>query len=165
MLLQPGESARFEAVGSNLELLHMITPKPPAGVEEGLLGGPGYFFNRATLRRLSDACGGRIRRFCAESSVELLVALYAVLGDVQFRRFLDDAQGRGVLCFGARARQHGFSTRPRWPQGAATLTRAGRLGWSSQYITHKSAFVPGGRRINKGYTGNRQLYKKIDRAA
>ena len=72
MLLQPGESARFEAVGSNLELLHMITPKPPAGVEEGLLGGPGYFFNRATLRRLSDASGGRIRRFCAESSVELL---------------------------------------------------------------------------------------------
>ena len=72
VLLQPGESARFEAVGSNLELLHMITPKPPAGVEEGLLGGPGYFFNRAALRRLSDASGGRIRRFCAESSVELL---------------------------------------------------------------------------------------------
>ena len=72
VLLQPGESARFEAAGSNLELLHMITPKPPAGVEEGLLGGPGYFFNRTTLRRLSDASGGRIRRFCAESSIELL---------------------------------------------------------------------------------------------
>jgi mannose-6-phosphate isomerase-like protein (cupin superfamily) len=72
VLLQPGESARFEAAGSDLELLHMITPKPPAGVEEGLPGGPGYFFNRDTLRRLSDASGGRIRRFCAESSVELL---------------------------------------------------------------------------------------------
>ena len=34
VLLQPGESARFEAVGSNLELLHMITPKPPAGSEK-----------------------------------------------------------------------------------------------------------------------------------
>ena len=30
VLLVPGESARFDAVGSNLELLHMITPKPPA---------------------------------------------------------------------------------------------------------------------------------------
>ncbi|MFL2546838.1 MAG: cupin domain-containing protein [Candidatus Rariloculaceae bacterium] len=72
VLLQPGESASIEAAGSDLELLHMITPKPPAGVEEGLPGGPGYFFNRDTLRRLSDASGGRIRRFCAESSVELL---------------------------------------------------------------------------------------------
>jgi mannose-6-phosphate isomerase-like protein (cupin superfamily) len=72
VLLVPGESARFDAVGSNLELLHMITPKPPAAVEEGLPGGPGYFFNRKSLRALSDASGGRIRRFCAESSVRLL---------------------------------------------------------------------------------------------
>ena len=72
VLLAPGELARFEASGSKLELLHMVTPKPPAAVEEGLPGGPGYFFNRKTLRPLSDASGGRVRRFCAESSVRLL---------------------------------------------------------------------------------------------
>ncbi len=72
VLLVPGESARFEALGSDLELLHMVTPKPPAAVEEGLPGGPGYFFNRNTLRALSDASGGRVRRFCAESTVRLL---------------------------------------------------------------------------------------------
>ena len=72
VLLAPGESARFEASGSDLQLLHMLTPKPPAAVEEGLPGGPGYFFNRKTLRALSDASGGRVRRFCAESSVRLL---------------------------------------------------------------------------------------------
>jgi quercetin dioxygenase-like cupin family protein len=72
VLLVPGESARFEAVKSDLELLHMVTPKPPPAVEAGLPGGPGYFFNRQTLRVLSDASGGRVRRFCAESSVRLL---------------------------------------------------------------------------------------------
>jgi mannose-6-phosphate isomerase-like protein (cupin superfamily) len=72
VLLAPGESARFEATGSKLELLHMVTPKPPAAVEQGLSGGPGYFFNRKTLRPLSDASGGRVRRFCAESTVRLL---------------------------------------------------------------------------------------------
>jgi quercetin dioxygenase-like cupin family protein len=72
VLLAPGESATFDAAGTDLELLHMITPKPPAAVEAGLPGGPGYFFNRKTLRRLSDASGGRVRRFCAESSVRLL---------------------------------------------------------------------------------------------
>ena len=72
VLLASGESARFEAAGSNLELLHMVTPKPPAAVEAGLPGGPGYFFNRQTLRSLTDASGGRVRRFCAESSVRLL---------------------------------------------------------------------------------------------
>ena len=72
MLLAPGETARFEAKGSKLELLHMIAPDPPAAVEAGLPGGPGYFFNRQTLRPLSDASGGRVRRFCAESSVRLL---------------------------------------------------------------------------------------------
>lgn len=72
VLLVPGESATFEARGSNLELLHMVTPKPPAAVEAGLPGGPGYFFNRQTLRVLTDASGGRVRRFCAESSVRLL---------------------------------------------------------------------------------------------
>jgi quercetin dioxygenase-like cupin family protein len=71
VLLVPGESARFEAKGSDLELLHMVTPKPPAAVEAGLPGGPGYFFNRQSLRALSDASGGRVRRFCAESSVRL----------------------------------------------------------------------------------------------
>ena len=71
VLLIPGESVRFEASGSNLELLHLIVPKPPSGVENGLPGGPGYFFNRKTLRSLSDASGGRVRRFCAESSVRL----------------------------------------------------------------------------------------------
>jgi mannose-6-phosphate isomerase-like protein (cupin superfamily) len=72
VLLVPGESAQFEASGSDLQLLHMVTPKPPAAVEEGLPGGPGYFFNRKTLRALSDASGGRVRRFCAESTVRLL---------------------------------------------------------------------------------------------
>lgn len=72
VLLVPGESARFDASGSDLELLHMVTPKPPAAVEDGLSGGPGYFFNRKTLRALSDASGGRVRRFCAESTVRLL---------------------------------------------------------------------------------------------
>ena len=67
----PGESARFEAAGGDLDLLHMVVPKPPAAVEDGLPGGPGYFFNRKTLRGLSDASGGRVRRFCAESSVRL----------------------------------------------------------------------------------------------
>jgi len=69
VVLTPGESARFDASGSSLELLHLIVPKPPAAVEDGLPGGPGYFFNRKTLRSLSDASGGRVRRFCAESSV------------------------------------------------------------------------------------------------
>jgi mannose-6-phosphate isomerase-like protein (cupin superfamily) len=72
VLLAPGESAQIEASGSDLQMLHMVTPKPPAAVEEGLPGGPGYFFNRKTLRALSDASGGRVRRFCAESSVRLL---------------------------------------------------------------------------------------------
>jgi mannose-6-phosphate isomerase-like protein (cupin superfamily) len=72
VLLVPGESARIEASGSDVQMLHMVTPKPPAAVEEGLPGGPGYFFNRNTLRPLSDASGGRVRRFCAESSVRLL---------------------------------------------------------------------------------------------
>jgi mannose-6-phosphate isomerase-like protein (cupin superfamily) len=72
VLLVPGESARFEAMGSDLELLHTVTPKPPSAVESGLPGGPGYFFNRQKLRALSDASGGRVRRFCAESSVRLL---------------------------------------------------------------------------------------------
>ena len=71
VLLQPGEAARFEASGSAMELLHMVVPKPPAAVEAGLPGGPGYFFNRNSLRALSDASGGRVRRFCAESSVRL----------------------------------------------------------------------------------------------
>jgi len=72
VLLIPGDSALIEAGGSDLELLHMVTPKPPAAVEDGLAGGPGYFFNRNTLRALTDASGGRVRRFCAESSVMLL---------------------------------------------------------------------------------------------
>jgi len=71
VLLVPGESATFEASGSTMDVLHMVVPKPPAAVESGLPGGPGYFFNRGTLRPLSDASGGRVRRFCAESSVRL----------------------------------------------------------------------------------------------
>lgn len=71
VLVCPAESARFEAAAGDMELLHMVTPKPPAEVEAGLDGGPGYFFNRKTLRGLSDASGGRVRRFCAESSVRL----------------------------------------------------------------------------------------------
>ena len=71
VLLSPSQTARFEAAGSDLELLHMVVPKPPAAVEAGLPGGPGYFFNRKSLRALSDASGGRVRRFCAESSVKL----------------------------------------------------------------------------------------------
>src|SRR5207245_5104117 len=72
VLLAPGETARFESSGSKFELLHTVTPTPPAAVEGGLPGGPGYFFNRRTLRPLSDASGGRVRRFCAESTVRLL---------------------------------------------------------------------------------------------
>jgi mannose-6-phosphate isomerase-like protein (cupin superfamily) len=72
VLLAPGEAATIAAGSADLQLLHMTTPRPPAAVEEGLPGGPGYFFNRSTLRRLSDASGGRVRRFCAESSVRLL---------------------------------------------------------------------------------------------
>ncbi len=71
VLLSPSQTARFEAAGSDLDLLHMVVPKPPAAVESGLPGGPGYFFNRKSLRALSDASGGRVRRFCAESSVKL----------------------------------------------------------------------------------------------
>ena len=71
VLLVPGEAAQFDAAGADLELLHTVTPKPPAAVEGELPGGPGYFFNRKTLRALSDASGGRVRRFCAESSVRL----------------------------------------------------------------------------------------------
>ncbi len=70
-LLVPGDTAQFAAAGSDLDLLHMVVPKPPAAVEDGLPGGPGYFFTRKTLRGLSDASGGRVRRFCAESSVRL----------------------------------------------------------------------------------------------
>ena len=69
VLLLPSETAQFEASGSNMELLHMVVPKPPSGVEDGLPGGPGYFFNRKTLRGLTYASGGRVRRFCAESTV------------------------------------------------------------------------------------------------
>jgi mannose-6-phosphate isomerase-like protein (cupin superfamily) len=68
-LLVPGESVSIEVSGSSLDVLHMVVPKPPAGVEDGL---PGYFFNRKTLRGLSDSSGGRVRRFCAESAVRLL---------------------------------------------------------------------------------------------
>ena len=50
----------------------MVTSKPPAAVEAGLPGGPGYFFDHKTLRPLSDASGGRVRRFCAESTVRLV---------------------------------------------------------------------------------------------
>jgi mannose-6-phosphate isomerase-like protein (cupin superfamily) len=69
VLLSPGEVAQFDASGGELELLHLVVPKPPAAIEGDLPGGPGYFFNRKTLRALTDASGGRIRRFCAESSV------------------------------------------------------------------------------------------------
>ncbi len=71
ILLAPHEPARFEASGTSVELLHMVVPQPPAAIEDGLPGGPGYFFDRGTLRVLSDASGGRVRRFCAESSVRL----------------------------------------------------------------------------------------------
>ncbi|MDP9083196.1 MAG: cupin domain-containing protein [Pseudomonadota bacterium] len=69
VLLVPGEKAEFNASAGDLEMLHIVVPKPPAAIEDGLPGGPGYFFNRRTLRALSDASGGRIRRFCAESSI------------------------------------------------------------------------------------------------
>ena len=71
VLLAPHESARVDASGTGVDLLHMVVPMPPTAVEDGLPGGPGYFFSRDTLRMLSDASGGRIRRFCAESSVRL----------------------------------------------------------------------------------------------
>ena len=71
VLLAPSESARFDATAGSLELLEMVVPKPPAAVDGELPGGPGYFFNRKSLRALTDASGGRIRRFCAESSVRL----------------------------------------------------------------------------------------------
>jgi len=72
VLLAPGESARLEtASDADMDVLHLVVPKPPPAVEEGLPGGPGYFFDRGTLRMLQDASGGRVRRFCAESSVRL----------------------------------------------------------------------------------------------
>lgn len=71
VLLTPSESAEFESAATSMDVLHMIVPQPPAAVDDGLPGGPGYFFNRNTLRALSDASGGRVRRFCAESSVRL----------------------------------------------------------------------------------------------
>src|SRR6185436_13278788 len=45
VLLAPGEAARFEASGTAADLLQMVAPKPPAAVDDGLPGGPGYFFN------------------------------------------------------------------------------------------------------------------------
>ncbi len=73
VLLAPGESVEFQASPqSNIDLLHMIVSKPPAEVEGGLPGGPGYYFDRQALRVLKDASGGRLRRFCAESSVRLM---------------------------------------------------------------------------------------------
>ena len=71
VLLVPGESAQFESSDGALDVLQMAVPKPPAAVDNGLPGGPGYYFDRTTLRALSDASGGRVRRFCAESSVRL----------------------------------------------------------------------------------------------
>jgi quercetin dioxygenase-like cupin family protein len=70
-LLVPGDSATVKAGAASIEVLQLITPKPPAAVEDGLPGGPGYFFNRSSLRALTDASGGRVRRFCAESGVRL----------------------------------------------------------------------------------------------
>jgi len=72
LLLTPGERATLQATGADLNMLHLVVTKPPAAVEGELPGGPGYFFNRGTLRALTDASGGRVRRFCAESSVRLL---------------------------------------------------------------------------------------------
>jgi hypothetical protein len=40
VLLAPGESARFEASGSKLELLHMVTPDPPAALKARCRAGP-----------------------------------------------------------------------------------------------------------------------------
>jgi hypothetical protein len=48
VLLIPGDFARFDAAGSDMALLHMVVPKPPAAVEDGLPGGPGYFFGWKT---------------------------------------------------------------------------------------------------------------------
>jgi mannose-6-phosphate isomerase-like protein (cupin superfamily) len=70
-LLAPGETATFETPAGELNLLQLVVPPPPSAVEAGLPGGPGYFFDRSTLRALADASGGRVRRFCAESSVRL----------------------------------------------------------------------------------------------
>ena len=39
VLLVPGESAQFDASGSDLELLHMVTPKPPPASKKGCPGG------------------------------------------------------------------------------------------------------------------------------
>jgi mannose-6-phosphate isomerase-like protein (cupin superfamily) len=70
-LLAPGEEAAVEAGTSDLQLLHLIIPKPPAAVEATLPDAPGYYFDRRMLPVLRDASGGRIRRFCAESSIRL----------------------------------------------------------------------------------------------
>jgi hypothetical protein len=34
VLLAPGEAARFDAAGGDMQQLHMILPKPPAAVED-----------------------------------------------------------------------------------------------------------------------------------
>ncbi len=70
-LLAPHEEASVESPTSDLHLLHLIVPKPPAAVEGALPNSPGYYFDRRILPVLRDASGGRIRRFCAESSIRL----------------------------------------------------------------------------------------------
>jgi len=72
LLLTPGEEAKIVAAETDIDALHLVVPSPPAEIEDGLPGGPGYVFNRDSLRVLSDASGGRVRRFCAESTVRLL---------------------------------------------------------------------------------------------
>src|SRR3954469_16213982 len=68
VLLAPGESASVKAAGSKIDLLHTWTPNAPAAVEQGFPGGRGYCFNRNTPGPLADASGGRVRRFCVEST-------------------------------------------------------------------------------------------------
>ena len=97
VLLTPGEAARVGASGSDLELLHMVVPKPPAAVEEGLPGGPGYFFTRATLRALTDASGGRTGLLVEPREVDATcAALDRILGDRKVRRRMSTAARQHV---------------------------------------------------------------------
>ena len=63
VLLVPGESARFDAAGGDLDLAAHGRAEAAGGGRGRVARRPGYFFNRKTLRGLSDASGGRVRRF------------------------------------------------------------------------------------------------------
>jgi hypothetical protein len=51
VLLVPGRVREFDAAGADLDVLHMVVPKPPAAVEDGLPGGPGLLLQSQDAAR------------------------------------------------------------------------------------------------------------------